>query len=122
MPKRITDGIELLADPTRRQIVALIASGIRRPAAIADAIGRSRPATSRQLRLLLQAGLLRWTFARSDLRGRLYVIDPAMEGPIIVWLAGVDLGRHPRHRQGWWSPRLDLSSDARGRTDSGPHR
>lgn len=120
MPKQITGSIELLADPTRRQIVALIASGVRRPAAIAEAIGRSRPATSRQLRLLLKAGLLRWTFARSDLRGRLYVIDPALEGPIIAWLAGVDLGRHPRHRQGWWSPRVDLPTGASGRADSRP--
>ena len=37
MPKRITHGIELLADPARRRIVALIANGTRRPAAIADA-------------------------------------------------------------------------------------
>jgi DNA-binding transcriptional ArsR family regulator len=119
MPKRITHGIELLADPTRRRIVALIASGTRRPGAIADTIGLSRPATSRQLRLLVQAGLLRWTFDRFDLRGRLYVIDPAMEGPIIAWLAGVDLGRHPRHRHGWWSAPVDLPMRAQAETDSG---
>lgn len=119
MPKRINRGIELLADPMRRQIVALIAGGTRRPQAIAAAIDLSRPATSHHLRLLVQAGLLRWTFARFDRRGRLYVIDPVMEGPIIAWLAGVDLGRHPRHRQGWWSAPVDLQPDARASADSG---
>lgn len=119
MPKRITHGIELLADPTRRQIVALIANGTRRPGAIAATIGLSRPATSRQLRLLVRAGLLRWTFARFDLRGRLYVIDPAMFAPIIAWLAGVDLTRNPRHRQGWWSAPVDLPAPTSDPPDSG---
>ena len=112
MPTRITHGIELLADPTRRQIVALIANGTRRPAAIAGAIGLSRPATSHHLRLLVRAGLLRWTFARFDRRGRLYLIEPTLHGPIIAWLAGVDLGRHPRHRDPWWSAPVDLPSRA----------
>jgi Bacterial regulatory protein, arsR family. len=98
MPRRFTQGIELLADPTRRRIVALIAVGTGRPAAIADEIGLSRPATSRQLRLLRQAGLVRWTHSPMDRRGRLYLIDPAMEGPIIAWLAGVELGRRASWR------------------------
>jgi DNA-binding transcriptional ArsR family regulator len=117
MPKRITYGIELLADPARRRIVALIANGTRRPAGIADAIGLSRPATSHHLRLLVRARLLRWTFARFDRRGRLYMIEPTLHGPIIAWLAGVDLGRHPRHRDSWWSAPVDLKPDATDRTD-----
>ena len=112
MPKRITYGIELLADPARRRIVALIANGTRRPAAIADAIGLSRPATSHHLRLLVRAGLLRWTFDRFDRRGRLYLIEPTLHGPIIAWLAGVDMGRHPRHRDSWWSAPVDLPPNA----------
>jgi DNA-binding transcriptional ArsR family regulator len=98
MPKRFTPGIELLADPTRREIVALIAVGTGRPAAIADAIGLSRPATSRQLRILAVAGLIRWTRSPTDRRGRLYLIAPTMEGPIIAWLAGVEIGRRASWR------------------------
>ena len=48
MPRRTPEGIELLADATRRQIVALIAARIRQPSDIAAALGLSRPAVSRQ--------------------------------------------------------------------------
>lgn len=122
MPRRITNGIELLADPTRRRIVALIANNTGRPAVIAEAIGLSRPATSRQLRLLVEAGLLRWTFNRFDLRGRLYIIDPVMKGPIIAWLAGVELDRRPTWRHGWWSAPVDLADAAAPNADSRPNK
>ncbi len=93
MPKRNGQGIELLSDPTRRAIVALIAVGTRRPAEIAAAIRLGRPATSRQLRILARAGLVRWTWSRVDHRGRVYAIDTRMIGPILAWLAGVEVGR-----------------------------
>jgi len=38
MPRRMAEGIELLADPTRRRIVALIAGRIWHPADIAQAL------------------------------------------------------------------------------------
>jgi DNA-binding transcriptional ArsR family regulator len=104
MPKRRAEGIELLADATRRQIVALIAGRIRQPSDIAMALGLSRPAVSRQLRLLTEAGLLRWRRSTIDRRSRVYVIEVAMRDPILAWLAGVDL-RHVRPaEQIWWSP------------------
>jgi DNA-binding transcriptional ArsR family regulator len=105
VPRRAAEGIELLADPTRRRIVALIAGRVWHPADIADAIGLSRPAVSRQLRLLTQAGLLRWRWSNVDLRSRDYFIDPAMQEPIIAWLAGVDLrGVRPQYRPEWSPP------------------
>jgi DNA-binding transcriptional ArsR family regulator len=106
MPRRAAEGIELLADPTRRRIVALIAGRIRHPADVAAAIGLSRPATSRQLRLLTDAGLLRWTWSPIDRRSRVYVIDPGRQDSIIAWLAGVDL-RSVRSvvRPGWSPPK-----------------
>lgn len=70
MPARNGVGIELLADPTRRRIVALLASRVRRPTDIAAALGISTPAVSRQLRLLLLAGLLRWRWSLLDRRSR----------------------------------------------------
>ena len=105
VPRRSAEGIELLADPTRRRIVAVISSGLRHPADIASAIGLSRPATSRQLRLLTEAGLLRWTLSQVDRRSRMYVIDPVMQGPIIAWLAGVEVRwARPALVIGWSPP------------------
>jgi len=105
LSRRLAEGIELLADPTRRRIVALIAGTVGRPADIAAAMELSRPAVSRQLRLLVEAGLLRWTWSRLDLRSRIYVIDPAWKGPVIAWLAGVDLRNvRPQFRPGWSPP------------------
>ena len=105
MPKRAAEGIELLADPTRRRIVALIAGRVWHPADIADAVGLSRPAVSRQLRLLAGAGLLTCRWSGIDGRRRDYAIDPAMQEPIIAWLAGVDLrGVRPTVRPEWAPP------------------
>jgi DNA-binding transcriptional ArsR family regulator len=98
--------MELLADPTRRRIVALIALRIWHPADIAETIELSRPATSRQLRLLAEAGLIRWRWSPIDGRSRDYSINPSMLEPILAWLAGVDLrGVRPPFRPEW-SPRM----------------
>lgn len=93
MPKRSGRGIELLADPTRRQLIAEIALRPRRPSKLAADVGLSRPATSRQLTLLREAGLIRR--GRSALDGRVvvYFIDPRAHGPITAWLAGTQIGR-----------------------------
>ena len=104
MPRRKAEGIELLADATRRQIVALIAGRIHHPSDIAQALGLSRPAVSRQLKQLVEAGLLRWRWSRIDLRSRVYVIDPAMQEPIMAWLAGVDIRRARPPVEISWSP------------------
>ncbi|HEY4228362.1 MAG TPA: ArsR family transcriptional regulator [Candidatus Limnocylindrales bacterium] len=98
-------GIELLADPTRRQIVALIAARVWHPGDLAAAIGLSPAAVSRQLSLLAGAGLVRWRTSPIDRRSRDYFIDPAMHAPIIAWLAGVDLRNvRPIVRPDWSPP------------------
>jgi DNA-binding IclR family transcriptional regulator len=114
MPRRAAEGIELLADATRRQIVALIAGRIRHPSDIALALGLSRPAVSRQLRLLVEAGLLGWRWSKIDRRMRVYFIDPSMQEPILAWLAGVDLRRARPAAQIWWSPPMRLPGRPRG--------
>jgi DNA-binding transcriptional ArsR family regulator len=116
MPRRAAEGIELLADPTRRRIVALIAGRIRHPADIAEALDLSRPATSRQLRLLTEAGLLRRAWSLIDRRSRMYAIDPAAQEAIIAWLAGVDLRNvRPAFSPSWSPPQRvhRLRHDAR---------
>jgi len=93
MPKRNGSGIELLADPTRRRIVAALALGPRRPSSLATELGLSRPAVSHQLRLLRDAKLV--DTARSLVDGRvvLYRLQPGQHGPITAWLAGTGVGR-----------------------------
>lgn len=93
MPKRNGPGIELLADPTRRRIIGLVAVRYLRPSAIAKEIGLSRPATTRQLHLMLEAGLIRATRSYIDRRAILYRINPRNHGPITAWLAGTEVGR-----------------------------
>jgi DNA-binding transcriptional ArsR family regulator len=92
MPKRNGTGIALLADPTRQRIVALLAIRPRRSSAIAWELGRSRPATSRQLRLLAEAGLIHVLPTSFDGRAVLYAIDPRHHGRITAWLAGTGIG------------------------------
>ena len=116
MPRRMAEGIELLADPTRRQIVALLAARVWHPGDIAATIGLSRPAVSRQLSLLVDAGLIRWRWSLIDRRSRDYSINPTMHTPIIAWLAGVDLRSVRPIVRPEWSPPIRvhrLRHDAR---------
>jgi DNA-binding transcriptional ArsR family regulator len=93
MPKRIGPGIELLADPIRRRLMAAIAVRPRSPSSLAQEVGLSRPATTRQLRLLEEAELIR--AARSLLDGRriVFTMDPRNHGRVTAWLAGTEIGR-----------------------------
>ncbi len=93
MPKRNGSGIALLADPTRRQIVAAVSIRPRRPSSLAAEIGLSRPAMARQLKLLEDAGLVRASRFMGDRRGVLFAIDPRMHGRITAWLAGSEIAR-----------------------------
>jgi DNA-binding transcriptional ArsR family regulator len=52
------DPFEALGDPTRRQILRLLGDGDRSVAELAGELPVSRPAVSRHLRLLKQAGLV----------------------------------------------------------------
>jgi DNA-binding transcriptional ArsR family regulator len=86
---------EALADPTRRQIVELLAEGERSAGEIASAFPVSRPGISRHLRVLRDAGL-----ASSESRGqqRLYRLNDNGLAEAEEWLAS-------RRRD--WDRRLD---------------
>jgi DNA-binding transcriptional ArsR family regulator len=99
MPKRNGPGIELLADPVRRQIIAALALGPRRPTSLAKQIGLSRPAATRHLLLLRDAGLVRTMPSYVDRRAILYGIDPRSRGPITAWLAGTEIARPVKARE-----------------------
>jgi len=92
MPRRNGTGIALLADPTRRRIMALCAGTARRPSAVARLAGVSRSTATRQLQTLERAGLLKRRRSELDGRGVLYGIEPKRVGPIMAWLAGTTVG------------------------------
>jgi DNA-binding transcriptional ArsR family regulator len=94
-----------LADPTRRELVALLAAGELAAGQLADRFPVSRPAISRHLRVLREAGLVT---ARTDGKRRLYALDPRPLRELDAWLEPYrDL----------WAHRLDAldTEIARGR-------
>jgi DNA-binding transcriptional ArsR family regulator len=73
------DAFEALGDPHRRTILELLGDGDRSVRELADALPISRPAVSRHLRLLKQAGLVT---DRAEGTRRLYRLQEA--GPEAV--------------------------------------
>jgi DNA-binding transcriptional ArsR family regulator len=99
------EALAALADPVRRELVALLARGEVAAGDLADRFPVSRPAISRHLRVLREAGLVT---ARVDGRRRLYALDPRPLRELDDWLEPYrDL----------WARRLDAldTEIARGR-------
>jgi DNA-binding transcriptional ArsR family regulator len=84
-----------LADPTRRRLLELLAAGERSAGALADEFAISRPAVSRHLRVLREAGLVH---SRGEGQRRLYSVDLAPLDEVDAWLA---------RWRGFWAQRLD---------------
>src|SRR3954464_2691934 len=77
------DALAALADPTRRELVGLLAAGELAAGELADRFPVSRPAISRHLRVLREAGLVR---VRTEGRRRLYALDPRPLAELDDWL------------------------------------
>ena len=84
-----------LADPTRRQIVDLLAEGERSVGDLARHFTVTQPAISQHLRALQKAGLVR---VRQDAQRRIYSLDPHGFTQLDAWLL--------RYR-GFWTNKLD---------------
>ncbi|MEQ8267952.1 MAG: metalloregulator ArsR/SmtB family transcription factor [Parvibaculum sp.] len=84
-----------LADPTRRQIVEMLAAGELSAGDIARRFEVSGPAISQHLKALKSARLVR---VRVDAQRRIYSLDAAGFDGLEKWLA--DIRR-------FWTPRLD---------------
>ena len=99
------DALAALADPTRRELLALLAGGERPAGELAAEFPVSRPAISRHLRVLRKAGLVT---SRADGKRRLYALDPSPLRELDDWL-------EPYRR--FWAQRLDAldTEIARGR-------
>jgi DNA-binding transcriptional ArsR family regulator len=70
------DTFEALADPTRRSILQLLSSGEHRAGDLARATGASKPAVSKHLRVLLEAGIVEDERGVEDARVRLFRLRP----------------------------------------------
>jgi len=93
-----------LADPTRREIVELLAGGERSAGEIAGQFPMSRPGISRHLRVLREHGLVRF---REQGQRRLYSLDAGPLAELDEWLE--------RYRR-FWTNRLDaLDTEIRRR-------
>ena len=77
------EALAALADPTRRKLVALLASGEVAAGELADRFPVSRPAISRHLRVLREAGLVT---ARTEGKRRLYALDARPLRELDDWL------------------------------------
>ena len=86
---------EALADPTRREIVSLLAAGDRSAGQIAGRFDVSRPAISRHLRVLRESGV---ASSREVAQRRIYRLNPQALQEAETWLA--------RNRR-FWLERLD---------------
>jgi len=77
---------ELLADPTRRRVVELLAEGPRRAGQLAAEAGTSPQAMSNHLRVLLDAGVVADERLPTDARARVFRLRPQSLTAIQAWL------------------------------------
>ena len=77
------EALAALADPVRRELVDLLTRGELAAGELAGRFPVSRPAISRHLRVLREAGLVT---ARAEGRRRLYALDPRPLREIDDWL------------------------------------
>lgn len=75
-----------LADPSRRRVVEVLASGPRRAGELASDAGVTAPAMSRHLRALKQAGLVEESHPDFDARVRIYRLRPESMTELKIWL------------------------------------
>ena len=91
---------EVLSEPSRRRILDLLLERPRAVGELVERVGLSQPGTSKHLRVLREAGLVR---ARGEGRRRIYQVSPAPLEELDAWLA-------PYRRL--WAASLDRLEDA----------
>lgn len=74
---------DVLADPTRRRILDLLLERPRLVGELTDELGLTQPGTSKHLRVLRQAGLVR---VRPEAQRRWYELDPEPLRQVDQWL------------------------------------
>ena len=94
-----------IADPVRRDILALLRKGEQPAGTLVDALALPQPNVSKHLKVLRAAGLVR---IRVDGPRRFYSLDPAPLAELDEWLA--------QYRE-FWSGKLDALGDHLQRSD-----
>jgi DNA-binding transcriptional ArsR family regulator len=80
----VATAFEVLAEPTRRRILDLLLDRPRPVGELVERLGLSQPGTSKHLRALRDAGLVR---VRKDAQQRWYELRPEPLAEIDRWLA-----------------------------------
>jgi DNA-binding transcriptional ArsR family regulator len=91
----VTTSFDVLAEPSRRRILDLLLERPRSVGELVEGVGLSQPGTSKHLRVLREAGLVR---ARAEGQRRLYELRPEQLADVMAWL-------EPYRRL--WAGRLD---------------
>lgn len=86
MPTPGSDIFEVLADPTRRRVVELLAHRPRRAGELASEASTSPQAMSNHLRVLLAAGLVTDERLAEDARARVFRLQPQSLVAAQAWL------------------------------------
>ena len=85
----------VLAEPTRRRMLDVLRDRERSAGELERLLALGQPMTSKHLRVLREAGLVR---VRRDAQRRIYALDPRPLAELDLWLAGY------RH---FWAEALD---------------
>lgn len=94
-----------IADPVRRDILALLRHGEQPAGALVETLDLPQPNVSKHLKALHTAGLVR---IRVDGPRRFYSLDPAPLAELDAWLAPY---------RAFWSAKLDALGDHLSRSD-----
>ena len=92
---RVTVAFDVLAEPSRRQILDLLLERPRLVGELTERLGLSQPGTSKHLRVLREAGLVQ---VRAEAQRRWYELRPEPLAEVDAWLA-------PYRR--FWTERID---------------
>lgn len=108
------DTFEALADPTRRQIVAMLAARERNAGDIASRFDIAAPSVSRHLKVLRDSGLITY---RAEKTSRIYRLNAQRLGEVQQWMqAQLDICRERFDRLGEHldGMKKEEESDAKG--------
>ncbi len=95
-----------LADPHRRAVLELLLERPRAVGELTERLGLTQPGTSKHLRVLREAGLVR---VRQEAQRRVYALDPGPMAELDAWL-------EPYRRL--WTDRLDALERHLDRTNA----
>ncbi|MGI9667841.1 MAG: ArsR/SmtB family transcription factor [Acidimicrobiia bacterium] len=93
------EALTFLGDPTRREIVEVLLNHPEDAGSLAERFPISRPAVSRHLRVLREAGIVR---AEVRAQRRVYHVEPGPFRSAEIWIE--------EHR-GFWAEKLDSLDD-----------